>query len=220
MASKQRDRVLELLRNAAEPMDAHQLAEILDIHVTTVRFHLSGLADEGHVRQQAIATQRVGRPRIGYVAMREPSYGDLVALMAGHLGGTRDERARRAQQVGHDWAATVDLGSATDACDLVVDALARLGFQTLAVTSSFGTHTLTLCTCPLAETARRNPEVARGIQQGLVQGFLDEAAERLGTRHTVDVAPAPAGERHGVSDTCRVHVVFGAIARAEARTVM
>lgn len=208
MAPKQRDRVLALLRDATEAVDAHQLALQLDLHVTTVRFHLNGLAEQGLVRQQALTSQRVGRPRTGYVAVREPSYTDLVALLAAHLGGTAADREQRAEQVGRDWAGTITVTAvAGDACDLVIDVLARLGFQTQSATSMFDSHTLTLCTCPLAETARRNPEVVRGIQRGLIQGVLDSAAGQLGTRFVVDVVPDPEG------GNCRIGMVLNPATR-------
>lgn len=201
MAARQRERVLALLRDAAEPLDAHRLADLLALHVTTVRFHLSGLVEAGLVRQEALPSQRVGRPRLGYVAVREPSYTDLVALLAAHLGGDADEREARAERVGRDWAATVTPAATTDACGLVIEVLTQLGFRTQSAASMFGAHTLTLCTCPLAATARRYPEVVRGIQRGLIQGVLDDAAPRLGARYAVAVAPDPDGGNCSIAMT-------------------
>ncbi|MCP3811992.1 ArsR family transcriptional regulator, partial [Mycobacteriaceae bacterium Msp059] len=42
-AGQQRQRVVDLLRAADNPVDARQIAETLQIHVTTARFHLSTL---------------------------------------------------------------------------------------------------------------------------------------------------------------------------------
>lgn len=192
---KQRERLLTLLREAADPLDAHRLADTLGLHVTTVRFHLTRLAEEGLVRSVTLPTDGVGRPRLGYAATKEPSYTDLVALLAARLGGDADERERTAFDVGDDWAGLLGLRPAAtaDAGTLVIDALERLGFEIGTATNAFGTHTLTLCTCPLAGIARTHPEVVRGIQRGLVQRVLDDHATVLGRRYVVEVHPDPQG---------------------------
>lgn len=216
MAPRQRERVLALLRETADPVDAHRLAEQLNIHVTTVRFHLAGLADDGLIRRSTLPATRVGRPRVGYVAVVEPSYADLVALLAAHLGGTAAVRERRAEAVGREWAgripAPLPTVGAIDAATLVADCLARLGFRVQSTTSIFGTHTLTLCTCPLAETARHNPEVVRGMQRGLIQGVLDASAPRLGARYLVNVVPDPDG------GNCRIGLVLHPAPHTEPAT--
>jgi len=190
---KQRERILGLLRESSGPVDAHHLAAALALHVTTVRFHLAGLEDEGLVRTQQLPAERVGRPRLGYVAVKEPSYTDLVALLAARIGGTPTEREDKAFEVGSDWAGMLALAPAptVDAGTLVIDALQQLGFETQTATNAFGTHSLTLCTCPLAEIARTNPEVVRGIQRGLIQRVLDDHADLLRSRYAVDVRPDP-----------------------------
>lgn len=194
---KQRERILGLLRESSGPVDAHHLAATLDLHVTTVRFHLAGLGEEGLVRTRQLPIERVGRPRLGYVAVKEPSYTDLVALLAARIGGTPTEREDRAFEVGSDWAGMLALALAlapaptVDAGTLVIDALQQLGFETQSATNAFGTHSLTLCTCPLAEIARTNPEVVRGIQRGLIQRVLDDHADLLRSRYAVDVRPDP-----------------------------
>lgn len=190
---KQRERVLDLVRESTGPLDAHHLADALDLHVTTIRFHLSGLVDEGLVRTQALPAEKVGRPRTGYVAVREPSYTDLVALLAARIGGSAAERERKAVEVGDDWAGILGFAPkpTTDAGALVIESLEQLGFETRTATNAFGTHSITLCTCPLAEIARSNPEVVRGIQRGLIQRVLDDHATTLGASYTVDVFPDP-----------------------------
>ena len=190
---KQRERILGLLRESSGPVTAHPLAATLDLHVTTVRFHLAGLEEEGLVRTRQLPAERVGRPRLGYVAVKEPSYTDLVALLAARIGGTPTEREDKAFEVGSDWAGMLALAPAptVDAGTLVIDALQQLGFETQSATNAFGTHSLTLCTCPLAEIARTNPEVVRGIQRGLIQRVLDDHADLLRSRYVVDVRPDP-----------------------------
>lgn len=192
---------MDLLRESSGHLDAHTLAAALDLHVTTIRFHLTGLEEEGLVRTRQLPAEGVGRPRLGYLAVKEPSYTDLVALLAARIGGTAAEREAKAFEVGSDWAGTLTAATESadgdpartesDAGSLIISALGRLGFRTQTATSAFGTHTLTLCTCPLVETARTNPEVVRGIQRGLIQRILDDQVDTLGKSYSVDVLPDP-----------------------------
>lgn len=160
---KQRERVLDMLRESTGPLDAHHLAAALDLHVTTIRFHLSGLVDEGLVRIRPLPAEKVGRPRMGYLAVREPSYTDLVALLAARIGGSATERERKAFEVGDDWAGMLGLSPAptTDAGALVIESLHQLGFETQTATNAFGTHSITLCTCRWPRSRAATPKCTR-----------------------------------------------------------
>lgn len=192
-AGLQRQRVLTLLRTAGEPVDARRVADTLDIHVTTARFHLSTLERQGAIRRGGGARSGgVGRPRLTYEPAPRLDYADIVALFATHLGGTADEREQRAVLIGADLARRVRLTEVPgeeDAVDVVVAALGQLGFQIRSVTDAFGVVTIAICTCPLAEIAVESPEVVRGIQQGLIQEIVDATAARTGRRYTVAVRP-------------------------------
>ncbi|MGE0221201.1 helix-turn-helix domain-containing protein, partial [Mycolicibacterium sp.] len=47
-AGRQRQNVLGVLREAAGPVDVPAVAERLQIHVTTARFHLAALESQGY----------------------------------------------------------------------------------------------------------------------------------------------------------------------------
>lgn len=206
-AGQQRQRVADLLRAADNPLDARQIAEALQIHVTTARFHLSTLEGQGVIRRAGAssAAGRVGRPRLTYEIAPRLDYADIVALFATHLGGSPEEREERALRIGADLAHRVRVArrrGETTLADLVVATLAELGFQVRSVLSSFGEVSVEICTCPLAEVAVASPEVVRGIQQGMIQEVIDLNAEVVGGRYTATVRP---DARHG---SCEVNLVL------------
>ncbi len=202
----QRQRVVDLLRAADTPVDARQIAETLRIHVTTARFHLSTLEEQGVIRRGGAASGagRVGRPRLTYEIAPRLDYADIVALFAAHLGGTPEEREERALRIGADLARRVRVArrrDETSIADLVVATLGELGFKVRSVLSSFGEVSVEICTCPLAEVAVDSPEVVRGIQQGMIQEVIDLNAEVIGGRYQAAVRP---DARHG---SCEVSLV-------------
>ena len=191
---QQRERVLSLLRTAESPVEAQQVADALQIHVTTARFHLSTLESQGVVRRRGVRGGGVGRPRLTYEIAPRLDYADIVDLFATHLGGTAEERERRALRIGADLAHRVHLTrahGATTLIDLVVTTLSQLGFEIRSVVDTYGEVTVQICTCPLAEVARSAPEVVRGIQQGLIQEVIDLNADALGGRYSAVVRPDP-----------------------------
>lgn len=104
-AGQQRARVLKVLQEAAAPVGAREVADSLGLHITTVRFHLKTLEEQGHiVRRRGTGEQKAGRPSLSYEVAPRLDYADVVALFAAHLGGTAAERESRAALVGADLA--------------------------------------------------------------------------------------------------------------------
>ncbi|WP_078315420.1 winged-helix domain-containing protein [Mycobacterium sp. D16Q16] len=192
-AGQQRERVLGLLREAPQPVGAQHIADSLRIHITTARFHLKTLEEQGQiVRRGGSAGQKAGRPSLAYAIAPRLDYADVVSLFAVHLGGTPAERESRAALVGADLAHRVNVArhrAAIPAADLVVETLGELGFTVHSTLMSFGRTTVQICSCPLAEIAETAPEVVRGIQRGLIQEVLDVNAEAVGGQFQVTVAP-------------------------------
>lgn len=202
---QQRQRVLGLLRTAGRPVDVQHVADALQIHVTTARFHLGTLEHQGVIRRGDPRGRGVGRPRMTYEIAPRLDYADIVALFAAHLGGTAEERESRALRIGADLAHRVHLTSRrreSSISDLVVGTLHQLGFEIRSVLDAFGEVTVQICTCPLAEIAVDAPEVVRGIQQGLIQEVIDHNASALGHRYSAAVRP---DSRQG---SCEVSLVL------------
>ncbi|MFT3661027.1 MAG: hypothetical protein QM809_06410 [Gordonia sp. (in: high G+C Gram-positive bacteria)] len=193
MSPRQRDRVRSLVAEAENPIDAHTVAAVLNIHVTTARFHLNNLVDEGAVAAVALPPDGVGRPKVGYRTVATPPIDDLLILLIARTGETPEARETLAADVGRAWAAGHPPAVDVDMPDPVVVAetvLTRLGFTVTGVVSAFGSHEITLCGCPLHDLERTLPEVARGLVRGILEGSLFGSAI-LRSAYAVDVRPDP-----------------------------
>ncbi len=94
-----------MVREHGGAIDAVELASRMQLHVTTVRFHLDALCDEGAIERTRVNRDGVGRPRTGYRAVAERlDYRILAEILAMELGETAETRARRAQRAGVQWA--------------------------------------------------------------------------------------------------------------------
>ncbi|OBK20914.1 transcriptional regulator [Mycobacterium asiaticum] len=153
--NRRRERILQMVREQDEAVDAVEIAAQIGLHVTTVRFHLDALCDEGMIVRSRLNLPGAGRPRTGYRAVEERlDYRILAEVLAMELGRTAEMRARRAQHAGQKWAARL-VGSqnaqpdrteatadkeADHALDLVTlrvnDVFQRMGFDSEVATSA------------------------------------------------------------------------------------
>lgn len=203
--NRQRRRVLELVREHGEPVDADELAARLGLHTTTVRFHLDALCGEGLVERTRIARAGVGRPRTGYRAVRERlDYRILAEILALELGDTVDKRRSRAEAAGRRWAERItdhepDKNTARqpvpngtkprkvveERSAMITTVFDRMGFGpelTAAPKSASGNQrTIRLHSCPVRDLARDHPEVACALHQGLLQGLVAKSAAGKGS---------------------------------------
>nr|WP_301336724.1 HTH domain-containing protein [Mycobacterium asiaticum] len=123
-----REQILQMVRDHDGGVDAVQLATQIGLHVTTVRFHLDALCDEGVIVRTTFNRPGVGRPRTKYLAVEERlDYRVLLEVLAMELGQTMETRARRAQHAGRKWATrltaspTAQAGQTEAASDKEVD---------------------------------------------------------------------------------------------------
>ncbi len=191
--NQQRQRVLELLREHDKALDATELAAEIGLHPTTVRFHLDVLCREGLVERTRITRAGVGRPRTGYLAVRDRlDYRRLAEILALELGETADKRRRRAEAAGRRWAEQTNAGLTNEdaagqhvpnnaevleeRAATVATVFARMGFDpelTPTVTAPTGVQqTIRLHACPVRDLARAHPEVGCALHRGLLQGLL------------------------------------------------
>lgn len=211
--SDPRAAVLAALRTADGPLDAAAVAQRLQVHVTTARFHLNNLMRSGEAATVPLPSVSVGRPRLGYVAVPAAPTDELVSLLLSQLGPTAHSREQRAAEAGHLWAARHPAPPPPtplpDPVTVVADALTGLGFQIRSSTSAFGSHEITICSCPLKEFATDHPEIARGIARGVIEEALATASATLGSQYAVTVRPDVAGGNCGVTVTLAQRVRSG-----------
>ncbi|MFZ2176838.1 MAG: helix-turn-helix domain-containing protein, partial [Rhodococcus sp. (in: high G+C Gram-positive bacteria)] len=104
-----RARVLELLCAAGEPMGVQDVAERVDLHPNTARFHLDGLVDTGLAERRAEERRQPGRPRMVYAATAsdvstgQRSYRLLAEMLTSLVSDILPEPGRTAETAGEAW---------------------------------------------------------------------------------------------------------------------
>ena len=184
--------------NRTRGLTAAALAQRVDLHVTTVRFHLDRLAQAGLVESHD-ERLGVGRPRRHWTArqghfdelQRADSYHLLAAVLADAMAAgdapTAEEAGRR-WAVGHAGELLGEESTTTPPArtpgtwlakvGAVVDVLDRYGYAPSVTTEDAGrTACLRLHRCPLRELAASNPAVACGVHRGIIAGTLEALGE-------------------------------------------
>ena len=182
-AGDRRSAVLSLLRHTDRPLSVAEVAEAIELHVNTARFHLDGLVDDGLASRATEPRETPGRPRILY-ASEGPSPGPrsfgLLAEMLTGLVSSLEESGPAAVELGKAWGRhlveraapshQVDAPEAVARLNRLLDAV---GFQPEAHATGGGIE-LRLRHCPFLEVAQKHTDVVCAIHLGLMQGALDE----------------------------------------------
>ena len=170
--------ILDVLRDADVALSIAAIAERLDVHANTVRFHLDALLANGQVERVAVAPDKPGRPPQLFAATRgmDPGGPRHYRLLAEAL---TESVAGDADPVGHARAAGRALGGRLgqhrhadahrEPVGALVELLAELGF---APERMPGGTRIGLRHCPFLEVARAHPEVVCPLHLGLMQGAL------------------------------------------------
>lgn len=189
-----------------EGLTAAELAERLDVHVTTIRFHLDRLEEAGIVEGRVVRSGGRGRPHRRFVArsrLPEAPFEVLASVLTSVIA-TAQEHRLTPQQAGVRWALerAEQLGlrpqSPDDRCGevsaQVADLLGEWGYtpQTDIDRGSLSL-TVTLRECPFLALAQAHPDVVCGIHRGLLQGTLQAVGE-TGSHVTLEPLVTP--------DTC------------------
>lgn len=196
------DTVAELARGRT-PEDgptAAQLAEVVGLHVSTVRFHLDQLVDADVLDSRFVRRGGAGRPRKVYLLAQGPLEGTgrvreteslrlLSSLLAQGLLGDPDAPRQSPDDVGRGWVRDhVPADRPAIAADTpgrwlakigqVIDALEQWGYTpNISTTEDGRTATVALAHCPFIDLARDNPAVVCGIHRGLIAGALEQFGE-------------------------------------------
>ncbi len=176
LASHTRRRVLDALAGSPGPVDAQAIAGVLELHVSTVRFHLDHLEEVRLVRRESGGDRRRGRPRVLYTAVLEAerdgdSREQLIEVLAGALAHSDVDQGRgRAISAGRTWARGLvpERSDSDNPPSGLIEVLGRLGFDPAA-----DGDVIQLRGCPFRDAARRHPQVVCSVHLGLVQQLLD-----------------------------------------------
>lgn len=171
---------LELARSPL-PLATAEIADVLGLHVNTVRPHLERMRDVGLLAVETEGRGGVGRPQHRYsLAPDAPTLGlepspfpmlARVLLHAAHEGGLdREDLAIAAREQGRAdasrWAAE------TDCLEALIVEQASLGFDPEVADDETGA-TMAFAHCPFQALADEQPALVCGLHCGLVEGFVD-----------------------------------------------
>ena len=189
---------LELARSPL-PLSTAEIAEMLDLHVNTVRPHLERMRDVGLLDVRSEASGGVGRPQHRYsLAADAPALGlepspfpmlANVLLEAAHEAGLEPSDLIEAGR-GQGCADARAWGEGADALEALIVEQARLGFDPEAVDLDDGA-VIAFAHCPFRALAERHPDLVCSLHRGLVEGLVAElgGAEIVSFHSLVDRAP-------------------------------
>ncbi|OMG57299.1 metalloregulator ArsR/SmtB family transcription factor [Tessaracoccus sp. ZS01] len=175
-----RTRVLSLLQSASGPLTVGAVAQQLDLHKNSARFHLDALVDSGFAERSTEPSGRTGRPPLLYSATSEsPTIGnthllELANALLGEFVAPESDGPERARHAGRIWGARSRDPEALGIEGLKAH-LSQRGFGVLTTED-----TLTFTRCPFREVidVDQLPLVC-SVHQGLLDGITE------GSRFTV-----------------------------------
>lgn len=213
-----RRQLLDALAAAEDPaagtftgLSASELGEALELHVTTVRFHLDQLVAAGLVSSSFDRRPVAGRPRKLYrtapgsfsAARAESSYRLLAGLLAevhtdGLTPGEAGVRWARREVPANPDGPAASAGRFLGRVGEMVDRLRPWGYRP-DVSSSDGGRTVavTISGCPFIELAQQYPALVCGIHRGVIAGAMSQLGE-----DQVDTSLEP----FVVPDVCIAHL--------------
>ena len=179
--SGRREDVLAVLRDAADAMTIVDIAERLDVHPNTVRFHLEALVADGRAERVEPDRKRQGRPPQMYraVAGMDPGgsrrYRMLAEILTAALAGDPDAGAK-ALEAGRAWAGRMTRPTRTKpgvraSINRLTGLLDDLGFAPQRRDMD-GKVQVGLRHCPFLELAEEARSVVCPIHLGLMQGAM------------------------------------------------
>lgn len=177
--SSTRDTILQVLRDAADPLPIADVAERAGVHPNTVRFHLAELTDAGQVEQFRAAPDGPGRPTLlvravtGMDRHGPRQVAALAELLLADLEA-RPHPQQHARAAGRRWGRRLGAratGGQTGAVAGLVQALDDLEFAP----ERKGSHRIDLHHCPFLDFTTPTGGLVCAIHLGLMQGVLDEA---------------------------------------------
>ena len=164
-----RVQILSLLKAAAVPLTAGQLAESLGIHHTAVRQHLELLSAAGLVHSEALPIIGRGRPRVGFTTIDDSTdapYRELAAMLAAAVRTGLGAR-EAGREVGKRVAASPEGPLATLRAETE-----RMGFHP-QLQRRGSRFQLTLSECPFADLAVADPGTICSLHLGLAEGIAE-----------------------------------------------
>lgn len=186
-SAERRHAVLSLLQESSAPLSIADIADALDLHPNTVRFHLDALLDRGRIERVTPRRTGPGRPALLFAARRgmDPGGPRNYQLLAGILAGSfarGGNPSGTAADAGRAWGRRLTADAVgtddEDATSRLVEILDDLGFAP----ERTGPSQIGLRHCPFLELVGDRRDVICPVHLGLMQG----AMENLSTSVSVE----------------------------------
>ncbi len=185
-----RTHIIQILRDAKEPLSVVEVAEMVGIHANTARFHLESLVDAGLATREAEASSQPGRRRILYTGTlpnqtheRAQGYRLLAQILTSTIVAKYPDAGADMYEVGRQWGGYLTSRPAPfevlDEAEIdrrVMDKLDALWFAPELQTQP--QPRLLLHHCPFVESARTAPGVVCRLHVGMINGSLEELRSR------------------------------------------
>lgn len=182
------------MRDSPRPVGVADVAESLQLHRNTVRFHLDRLEASGQVERVGTTSGSVGRPALVYraVPVMDPDgprqFRLLAHVLVAALARVPDARAK-AEAAGREWGRRLTAPPVAGRRGVrrsVLELLAlmrELGFEPDLEPAR---HQVGLRNCPFLELVEEPPGLVCHVHLGIVQGALEAwqapiTVERLDT---------------------------------------
>lgn len=208
-------------------LSAQELADVVGLHLTTVRFHVDQLVAAGLLATHQERASGAGRPRKLYVvptarlsAPESPealeafaTLSDIVGQAAGSPAAPLEQTASTLEATGREWAVehmdrlssrsqqrtpATTPGDWLGKVGAVLDLLVGWGHSPdVRTTSGAREVDIVLRDCPFLALAKDQPQMVCGVHRGLLRGALDALGEESAV---LDLQPL-ADPR-----TCRAHL--------------
>jgi predicted ArsR family transcriptional regulator len=187
--SPRRRAVLDQLRTAGRPLSVNEVAEHLDVHPNTVRFHLDALVADGRIERSIAQPAGPGRPRTVYAPPRgmdrrgARGYQLLARMLLSNLAAQGSEARTTATETGRAWGrflietpAPYQHPSPAESAARLTALLEELDFApTPQDPGPDGIPArLRLGHCPFLELAEEYGQLVCPLHLGLMQGALAE----------------------------------------------
>jgi predicted ArsR family transcriptional regulator len=169
---RQRQMIVDALRSERDGLDTKQLAERLDLHPNTIRWHLGVLTDAGLVQATPAPRGARGRPSIIHrltgegVARGRDEY-RLLATMLTDVVATDSNGDARAYEAGVRWGRHLQQGEPEAS---IANLLDQEGFAA----EQHGAR-VEMRRCPFYALAESSPQVICTLHHGIIDGALAEA---------------------------------------------
>jgi predicted ArsR family transcriptional regulator len=179
-----RSRVMHELDASDGAVGVLELADRLEMHPNTVRFHLDALVDARLAERRLEPRHHRGRPKVLYQALSHSrpvasrGHRHLAEILAGQLGRASADPVDAARHAGREWGRSLarqpraaEYPEESEAVSQVTDVLAEIGFRPQVVASR---RRIDLHHCPFGDLVAARGEVVCAMHLGVIQGLLTE----------------------------------------------